>query len=87
MQCMGVYPTGSLVEMSNGEVAVVLEQNLTQRMRPKIMLILNEDKEHLNEYKTIDLAKQFEDASHLPLNIYRGLDPGSYNIDPTEYYL
>ena len=87
LQCMGVYPTGSLVEMSNGEVAVVLEQNLTQRMRPKIMLILNEDKEHMNEYKTIDLAKQFEDASHLPLNIYRGLDPGSYNIDPTEYYL
>jgi HD-GYP domain-containing protein (c-di-GMP phosphodiesterase class II) len=87
LQCMGVYPTGSLVEMSNGEVAIVLEQNLTQRMRPKIMLILNEDKEHLMEYKTIDLAKQFEDSNHLPLNIFRGLDPGSYNIDPTEYYL
>ena len=87
LQCMGVYPTGSLVEMTNGSVAIVLEQNLTQRMRPKIMLILDEDKQHLMEYKTVDLATTFEDASRMPMNIYRGLDPGSYGIDPTEYYL
>jgi len=73
--------------MTNGEVAIVLQQNLTQRMRPKIMLILNEEKAHFMEYKIIDLAKQFQDSSNLPLNIYRGLDPGTYNIDPTEYYL
>jgi HD-GYP domain-containing protein (c-di-GMP phosphodiesterase class II) len=87
LQCIGVYPTGSLVEMTNGEVAIVLEQNLTQRMRPKIMLILNEQKAHLMEYKIIDLTEQFEDSSNLPLNIYRGLDPGAYDIDPAEYYL
>jgi len=87
LQCIGVYPTGSLVEMSSGEVGIVLEQNLTQRMRPKVMLILDEDKSHLVEYKAIDLAKKFEDSNHLPFNIYRGLDPGAYGIDPTEYYL
>ena len=87
LQCMGVYPTGSLVEMTNGSVAIVLEQNLTQRMRPKIMLILDEEKQHLVEYKIIDLATTFEDASRMPMNIYRGLDPGTYGIDPTEYYL
>ncbi|MBE9568127.1 MAG: HD-GYP domain-containing protein [Proteobacteria bacterium] len=87
LQCIGVYPTGSLVEMTNGSVAIVLEQNLTQRMRPKIMLILDEDKAHLAEYKIMNLTEQFEDASKLPLNIYRGLDPGAYDIDPTEYYL
>lgn len=87
LQCMGVYPTGSLVEMTNGAVAIVLEQNLTQRMRPKVMLILDEEKQHLMEYKTVNLAKMFEDSSHMPFNIYRGLDPGAYGIDPTEYYL
>jgi len=87
LQCMGVYPTGSLVEMTNGSVAIVLEQNLTQRMRPKIMLILDEEKQHLMEYKTVNLATTFEDASRMPMNIYRGLDPGAYGIDPTEYYL
>lgn len=87
LQCIGVYPTGSLVEMTNGQVGIVLEQNLTQRMRPKIMIILNESKENLMEYKIVDLSEQFEDESNLPLNIHRGLDPGVYDIDPTEYYL
>ncbi len=87
LQCIGVYPTGSLVEMTNGQVGIVLEQNLTQRMRPKIMLILDENKESLMEYKIVDLSEQFEDESNLPLNINRGLDPGVYGIDPTEYYL
>ena len=87
LQCIGVYPTGSLVEMSNGEVAIVLEQNLTQRMRPKVMLILDRDKSQLKEYRTVDLVEKLEDSNHLPLNIYRGLDPGAYGIDPTEYYL
>jgi len=87
LQCMGVYPTGSLIEMASGEVGIVLEQNGTQRMRPKIMLILDADKTQLTEYNVIDLSKTFEDSSGYPLNIYRGLDPGTYGIDPTEYYL
>ena len=87
LQCMGVYPTGSIVEMTNGEVGIVLSQNVTQRMRPVIMLVLDEEKTHLVEYKTVDLAKEYEDSSGLPLNIHRGLDPGSHGIDPTEYYL
>ena len=73
--------------MTNGEVGIVLEQSPTQRMRPKIMLILDADKAHFMEYKTINLSEQYEDSSGYPLNIYRGLDPGSYGIDPTEYYL
>ena len=51
------------------------------------MLLLDEDKNHLLEYKTIDLTKQFEDSTGYPLNIHRGLDPGEHGIDPTEYYL
>jgi HD-GYP domain-containing protein (c-di-GMP phosphodiesterase class II) len=87
LQCMGAYPTGSLVEMSSGEVGIVLEKNETQRMRPKIMLILKEDKSHYEEYRIIDLAERYEDSAGEPLNILRGIDPGSYGIDPAEYYL
>jgi len=87
LQCMGVYPTGSLIEMSNGQVGIVLSQNATRRMRPKVMMLLDEDKKQLSDYHEVDLAEQFEDSSGVALNIYRGLDPGEYGIDPTEYYL
>lgn len=87
LQCMGVYPTGSLIEMSNGQVGIVLSQNATKRMRPKVMLLLDEDKKQLHDYQEVDLSEKFEDSSGVALNIYRGLDPGEYGIDPTEYYL
>jgi len=87
LQCMGVYPTGSIIELTNGEVGIVISQNTSQRMRPQIMMIMDEDKKHFSEYKTIDLSELYEDSSGYPLNIHRGLDPGVYGIDPTEYYL
>jgi HD-GYP domain-containing protein (c-di-GMP phosphodiesterase class II) len=87
LQCMGAYPTGTIIEMTDGKVGIVLSQNPTQRMRPVIMLLLDEDKKQLREYKTIDLKNQYEDSSGESLNIRCGLDPGEYGIDPTEYYL
>jgi hypothetical protein len=84
---MGAYPTGTIIEMTDGKVGIVLSQNPTQRMRPVIMLLLDEDKKQLREYKTIDLKNQYEDSSGESLNIRCGLDPGEYGIDPTEYYL
>ena len=87
LQCMGVYPTGSLIEMTNGEVGIVLAQNTTQRMRPNVMLVLEGDKTPMQEYKTVDLAENYKDSMGYPLNILRGLDPGEYGVDPTEYYL
>ena len=34
IQCIGVYPVGSLVELTTGEVGVVLSQNCVRRLRP-----------------------------------------------------
>ena len=41
----------------------------------------------MREYSIVDLSKEFKDSNDLPLNIYRGLDPGAHDIDPTEYFL
>ena len=87
LQCMGVYPTGSIIEMTSGEIGIVISQHSTQRMRPTVMLLLDENKKHLLEYRTIDLTKQFYDSNGCPLYIRKGLDPDECGIDPTEYYL
>lgn len=87
LQCLGVYPTGSLIEMSTGEVGVVLAQNKTRRLMPRIMMLMDADKTLYDQYKIIDLMKVAQNEAGEPMNILRGLDPGAYGIDPSEFYL
>ncbi len=88
IQCVGMFPTGTLVELSTGEVGVVISQNKLRRLRPKVMLILDAKKKPLEHFKTIDLRKEPEDGSDKDsIWIRWGLEPGAYGIDPADYYL
>jgi hypothetical protein len=64
-----------------------MAQNKTRRMSPQIMLLLDKDKKPYEEYQMIDLVNQPSSYDDDPLTIYRGLDPGAYGLDPTEFYL
>jgi HD-GYP domain-containing protein (c-di-GMP phosphodiesterase class II) len=87
LQCLGAFPTGTLVEMHSGEVGIVMAQNRTRRMSPKVMLLLDIHKKPLPEYLVIDLMNQPREYNENPLTIVRGLDPGDYGIDPAEFYI
>ena len=87
LQCLGVFPTGTLVEMHSGEVGIVMAQNKTRRMSPQVMLLLDKNKKSLPDYMIVDLMNQPSEYNDDPLAILRGLDPGSYDIDPTEFYM
>lgn len=54
-RCIGTYPVGCVVEMSSGELALVVEENEVQRLRPKIMLLTDPDKEKTPQ-KVVNLA-------------------------------
>jgi len=88
VQAIGVFPVGTLVELSTGEVGVVIAQNKVRRLRPKIMVLLDQDKKPLERFPTIDLRTQLVDKTNTEsLWITKGLPPGAYGIDPTNYYL
>ncbi len=88
VQAIGMFPTGSLVELSTGEVAVVTQQNRVRRLRPNVMVILDCEKAMLENFTQVDLRLQNTDASgEVSLWIRRGLPPGSYGIDPAEFFL
>jgi len=87
VQCLGVYPSGALVELTTGEVGIVLQQNRVRRLRPRIMIILNRNKESNNYFPIVDLMTEIEDKNGKPLAISKTLDPGAYGIVPEEYYL
>ena len=84
LQCVGVYPTGSLVEMSTGEVGMIMAQNRVQRLKPKIMMLLDENKRPYEVSKIVDLSIDATDTSGVDLSIITGLKAGAYDIDPSK---
>jgi HD-GYP domain-containing protein (c-di-GMP phosphodiesterase class II) len=89
IQAVGVFPSGTLVELNSGEVAVVITQNRFRRLRPEVMLLLDAGKKPRNDFELIDLQQYARDNAngHPELWITKGLEPGAYGIDPTEYFL
>lgn len=82
LQCLGVYPTGSLVELTSGEVAAVMAQSPTRRLRPRVMVLTTPDKQLLPDFQPVDLMMMDSD-----LQVLRTVEPGSYGIDPAELFL
>lgn len=87
IQTCGIYPTGSLVELSNGQVGVVTAVHSLKRLRPSVMVLLDSNKLPLAQFRTIDLGKVALDAQGEPLTIKAGLPPRAYGIDPVELFL
>lgn len=93
IRAIGLYPTGTLVELSTGEVAVVVEQNFERRLKPKVLVVLDAVKEPLLDPELIDLAKDEREkqakldsgkyvAGEIELiEIIQDLQPGAYDID------
>jgi HD-GYP domain-containing protein (c-di-GMP phosphodiesterase class II) len=82
--CLGVYPTGSLVELSTGEVAIVMAQNQVRRLRPRVAILSTPDKQPLNDFRRVDLMYLSEKDA---VDITRNLAAGDYSIDATQFFL
>lgn len=52
---IGVYPAGAVVVLDTGELAVVLKTNKDDGMRPKILIISDNEKKLLNDPEYFDL--------------------------------
>lgn len=85
IQCLGVYPIGSLVEFNTGQVGVVVTRNRQRALRPRVLLVLDRDKNAFAFPHYIDLAAQPRDLSGLPWEIRSVLDSGTFGIHPADY--
>lgn len=93
IRAIGLYPTGTLVELNTGEVAVVVEQNLQRRLKPRIMIVMDAYKNLLDEPLFLDMAEDDKnkqakvDAGKLHPNeverieIVQDLEPGIFDIN------
>ncbi len=82
--CLGVYPTGSLVELSTGEVAIVMAQNQVRRLRPRVAILSTPDKLPLDDFRPVDLMHLGDKDA---VDIRRSLPVGEYGIDAARFFL
>lgn len=83
IQAIGIYPAGTLVELSSGEIAVVVAEYRTRRLRPRVLALMGADKAPLATPRIIDLLTETHTADNQPLDIISSLEPDAYGIDMT----
>ena len=84
---MGMFPVASIVELSNGSVAVVVEQNPGNILKPKVLLLLDRNKQALPEPRIIELRDLPVDVTHSDaLWIAQGHEHGAFGIDPLRIF-
>lgn len=58
IQAIGLYPAGSVVQLSDGSTGLVLSHNKKKRLKPEVLLIRNNRDQILEKPKFIDLSKK-----------------------------
>lgn len=81
IQTVGLYPTGSLVELNTGEVGVITEINDLKRLHPTIMLLLEANKQPYDEFAIVNLSEVEG------MKVAKGLESGAYGIKMKELFI
>lgn len=80
VKAVGIFPPGSVVELSNGEYGVVIESHPVQKLRPKVLILKGPFETDL-EPRVVDLAYVRKDPNGNELRIVRNVHPSDAGID------
>jgi hypothetical protein len=84
---MGMFPVASLVELNDGSVGVVLEQNPGNVLRPKVLLLLDENRAPLPQRRVLEMRDLPLDATHSEARwIVSGHEHGAFGVDPADIF-
>jgi HD-GYP domain-containing protein (c-di-GMP phosphodiesterase class II) len=87
LMAVGMFPTGSIVELNDGRIGVVLEQNPGNPLRPKVLLLLDKAHKPLSKPQIKQLRNLPADAtSRKALWIVNGHEHGAFGLDPRKIF-
>lgn len=84
IRMMGIYPPGEIVELANGEVGIIIGCAPGNKLKPKILRVLNAKKELCKEV-VIDLSRITVDSSGKSCRIREVHSSGAFGIDIEAY--
>ena len=87
IRCIGIFPVGSLVELNTREVGVVIAQNLSKRLLPRVMVIRDAEGHPMIPHKLLDLAREPKATKDEPYRILGTLEYGAVQFNPDELFM
>ena len=87
IQCVGVFPVGSVVELNSGETGLVITQNLVRRLKPRVMIVLDGKGNPMRPHKILDLDRDPKWMPEEPYRIKRTLEQTKLQVNPKELFL
>ncbi|MEQ1590189.1 MAG: HD-GYP domain-containing protein [Gallionella sp.] len=87
IQAIGVFPVGTMVELSTGEAAIVVGHSKVRRLKPRVLIISDANKRPALQPTSLDLMYQSVEVGENPITIQRGLPTGAFGLDAREYFL
>jgi HD-GYP domain-containing protein (c-di-GMP phosphodiesterase class II) len=85
---MGIYPIGSVVELSDGNIGLVMDYpDETERTLPLVLRLVNDGKGSFQREELVYLADQINQDGSGRLNIVRGIPLANIRINPSDFFL
>jgi HD-GYP domain-containing protein (c-di-GMP phosphodiesterase class II) len=85
---MGIYPIGSIVELSDGNKALVMDYpDENERSLPQVLRLMDDGQGNWQRSEMIYLADQTMKEGPSPISIVRAIKPAQLHINPAEFFL
>lgn len=81
VKLLGIYPVGSLVRLSTGELALVTRPGATDISRPLVRVLFDRSGRRLDEIVELDLMERDPATNLFRRSILMAVDPATKNID------
>ena len=82
IRCVGIYPVGSLVQLGNRAIGLVMDADENTRLLPRVLLVKNADGRMREKPKMVDLSAVSNEGKIAAWTIRRVISPGEAGFDP-----
>jgi putative nucleotidyltransferase with HDIG domain len=84
VRLIGIYPPGHVVELTDGQVGIILACEPNNKLKPKILMVRDSDKKNCRE-RVLDLRHDLKDKQNKTIRVKSVHQDGAFGVHLKEY--